>query len=216
MLLNSRKATTSFTRAGPFIGLLCEHWLRLRWVQRMVDILDESSWPPACLVPPSWHECGLQRSTHPWVHSHPFFLFSLALSKPMISQLSHFQLAGNLTTSFFMWERRLYTLYKLCPRKIFFLPLSSNIPYAQDHQDPPGLYYDRGGKLKYHWSRLECILITVCSGCKYIHPIKNSGARKWPQGESMFSLELDKNSIYHLALHYNGWPQWDLGSFISL
>lgn len=121
MLLNSRKATTSFTRAGPFIGLLCEHWLRLRWVQRMVDILDESSWPPACLVPPSWHECGLQRSTHPWVHSHPFFLFSLAHSKPMINQLSHLQLAGNLTTSFFMWDRRLDTLYKLCPGKIFFL-----------------------------------------------------------------------------------------------
>lgn len=151
------------------------------------------------------------------------FLFNLAFSKLLINQPNHFQLIGNLgmslsqATSFFLWERRPDTLHKLCPRENFFLAtVFQDSLCTGPSRFPWTIPWHKARKLKYHWSRLECILITVCLGCKYIHPVKHSGARKWPQGESMFSLELDKNSIYHLAFHYNGWPQWDLGSLVSL
>ena len=42
-----------------------------------------------------------------------------------------------------------------------------------------------------------------------------AGEEEWPQDKTMFSLELDKDLIYHLTFYYNGWAQGDLGFLVT-
>ena len=42
-----------------------------------------------------------------------------------------------------------------------------------------------------------------------------AGEEEWPQDKTVFSLELDKDLIYHLTFYYNGWAQGDLGFLVT-
>lgn len=148
------------------------------------------------------------------------FLISLAVSKLLINSPSHFQLAGNLgmslpqATFFFMWERRLDGLHKIWPLG-GFLSCHCLLGFLMQMtiKVPLDCTITKRRKVKVSLIKPGIFINYCLPSCKYMHLVTNARLRKWPESEPMFSLELDKNSIYHLEFlcnsGYSGiWGPW--------